>query len=233
LKAHSLAASLLLATPLALLSQTAAPTPDNQTAPPPHMHHAWQGNRDGGMQGIRDGGWQRDDHDGGMRSHMRPARWDQYRRDGDREVWGAHREFWKNPELVTRLGLTLDQTKRLDDLSIQTRMKLIQLHASLAEQRLQLEPLLSGPSFDEARATAQMDKIADARASIEKEEAHLMLGTRAILTPDQWTKLRTPERGPEMRPHMRPDYPQGHRSGGWHNGPDSPPNPPPPPAPGQ
>ena len=46
------------------------------------------------------------------------------------------------------------------------------------------------PPPDTAKALAQIDKVAQARAALEKENAKMLLGIRGVLTPDQWTKLR-------------------------------------------
>jgi len=106
------------------------------------------------------------------------------RGDDNRGMW------WKNPELVTRIGLTPDQQKKIDDLFLQSRVQLIHMHASLEEEQLLLEPILNANPVDEPKAVAQIDKIADTRASLEKENAKMLLHIRGVLTPDQWTKLQ-------------------------------------------
>jgi Spy/CpxP family protein refolding chaperone len=52
-----------------------------------------------------------------------------------------------------------------------------------------LEPLLSANPPDTTKAMAQIDKVAEARAELEKANAKMLLGIRGVLTPDQWTKL--------------------------------------------
>jgi Spy/CpxP family protein refolding chaperone len=227
MKAPLALAALLVATPIALLAQApsappapaAPPPPAAHAGPPPGMH--WQrGPQQGGASDRFHGG-----DEGSERPHMRRARFDGGEHGGDRGGMhgehggpeGMHHEFWKNPELVARIGLTPEQTKHLDDISLQSRMKLIQMHATLEEQRLMLEPLLSSASFDAAKATAQFDKIADARAAIEKEDARTMIGIRAVLTPEQWTKLHAPRMGMHGGERGGPE-----RGGPDHGGPDGP-----------
>jgi len=106
------------------------------------------------------------------------------RGDDNRGMW------WKSPEVATRIGLTPDQQKKIDDLFLQSRVQLIHMHASLEEEQLLLEPILNANPVDEAKAVAQIDKIADTRASLEKENAKMLLHIRGVLTPDQWTKLQ-------------------------------------------
>jgi len=128
------------------------------------------------------------------------------RREGMRAMHGEGRilppgMWWKNPELVTRVGLTADQTKKMDDIFLQARIKLIHMKASLEEQELLLEPLINANPPDSAKALAQIGRIADTRADLEKANAGMLLAIRAVLTPEQWTKLHSGEHGPH-RPGM-------------------------------
>jgi Spy/CpxP family protein refolding chaperone len=117
--------------------------------------------------------------------------------------------WWKNPEVAARIGLSADQQKRIGDLFLQSRLQLIHLHATLQEEQLMLEPLLSANPFEESKAVAQIDKIADTRADLEKTNAKMLLDIRSVLTADQWTKLRSHGRGMH-RPGEREDQgPQG------------------------
>jgi Spy/CpxP family protein refolding chaperone len=99
--------------------------------------------------------------------------------------------WWKNPNLVQRIGLMPDQTKKMDDIFQQSRLQLIDLKANLEKQNLMLEPMLSANPIDQGKAMAQIDKVAQARADLEKANAKMLLGIRGVLTPDQWTKLQT------------------------------------------
>lgn len=103
--------------------------------------------------------------------------------------------WWRSPEMVTRLGLTPDQVKRIEDVFTQSRVHLIDLHATLEKEELLLEPLMDANPVDQGKAMAEISKIADARAELEKTEAKMLLGIRAVLTADQWTKLRDSRHG--------------------------------------
>ena len=92
--------------------------------------------------------------------------------------------------VVQRLTLTAEQTKKMDDIFQQSRLQLIDLKANVEKQQVMLEPMLSANPLDVAKASAQIDKVAEARADLEKANAKMLLGIRGVLTPDQWTKLR-------------------------------------------
>jgi Spy/CpxP family protein refolding chaperone len=98
--------------------------------------------------------------------------------------------WWKSPMVVQRLALTPDQTKKMDSIFQESRLQLIDLKANVEKQQVLLEPMLSANPLDTAKAMAQIDKVAQARADLEKANAKMLLGIRAVLTPDQWTKLR-------------------------------------------
>jgi Spy/CpxP family protein refolding chaperone len=108
--------------------------------------------------------------------------------------------WWKNPEMVEKLGVTADQQKKMDDIFQQHRLKLIDLNASVEREEVTLEPMMAADQPDEARIVAQIDKVAQARAELEKANARMLLGIRRVLTPDQWKKLQAetprPGRGP-------------------------------------
>jgi Spy/CpxP family protein refolding chaperone len=98
--------------------------------------------------------------------------------------------WWKNPDLVTKLSITTDQQKRMDDILQQSRIQLVHIKATLEEQQILLEPMLNANPPDSAKTLTQISTIADTRASLEKANAKMLLGIRGVLTADQWTKLQ-------------------------------------------
>ena len=103
--------------------------------------------------------------------------------------------WWRDSNITARIGLTADQQKHMDEIFMQSRVQLIHLHASLEEEELMLEPLMNENPVDQAKAMARISKLADERAELEKTNAKMLLGIRAVLTADQWTKLQAEHRG--------------------------------------
>src|SRR6185437_7719628 len=97
--------------------------------------------------------------------------------------------WWKNPRIAERLSLTADQAKKMDDIVERRRLDLIELRANLEQQQVMLGPIMDGNPVDIAKASAQIDKVANARADLEKANAKMLLSIRGVLTPEQWTKL--------------------------------------------
>jgi Spy/CpxP family protein refolding chaperone len=130
---------------------------------------------------------------------------------------GPGGKWWGNPELVKRLEITPDQLRKMDDALQQSRLKLIDLKATLEKEEVMMEGLLRGPQLDDAKILPAVDRIAQARAELEKANARLMLGIRHILTPEQWEKLN--REGP---PAQR-QGPVPNRVGPGPGGPGNPP----------
>jgi hypothetical protein len=103
--------------------------------------------------------------------------------------------FWRNPEWVKILDLSADQQKKMDEIFQQFRLKLIDLTGSLQKEELILEPLLGptrpGPEA-EAKILSQIDRIAEARAELEKANSKMLVGILQVLNAEQWSKLPMP-----------------------------------------
>lgn len=127
---------------------------------------------------------------------------------------GPAGRWWNNSEMAQKLGLTADQQKQMDQIFQESRLKLIDLNAALQKEEVILQPMLEADPPDEAKILAQIDRVAQARAELEKGNARMLLGIRRVLTQDQWKKLRerTPrpqgERGGPRRSQQPPRPPQ-------------------------
>jgi len=103
---------------------------------------------------------------------------------------GPSGRWWSNPELAQRLNLTADQLKKMDDIFQQNRLQLIDLNAYLQKAEAILEPLVAADQPDDNMVIAQIDRVAQARADLEKANARMLWAIRRVLTPDQWKNLQ-------------------------------------------
>jgi protein CpxP len=118
---------------------------------------------------------------------------------------GPRGRWWNNPELAQKLGLSPDQQKRMEAVFQQSRPTLMDLSATVRKEETAMEPLLAADQPDETKILAQIDRVAQARAELEKTNARMLLGLRRLLTPDQWKTLQAEE--PKGEPHGRyPHY---------------------------
>jgi Spy/CpxP family protein refolding chaperone len=137
------------------------------------------------------------------------------RHDGDRMgtpmgfPFGA---WWKDPDIAQQINLTDDQSQKIDKVFQDARVQLVDLHTNLQKEESTLRPLVDADQPDEAKVMAQVDKIAQARAALERANASMMLAIRRVLSPDQWKKLQ--ERSPGRRHYgERPDGPPPRPNG--------------------
>jgi Spy/CpxP family protein refolding chaperone len=155
---------------------------------------------------------------------------------------GTHGQFWNNPKIAEQLKLTDEQRKEMDAILLEHRESLVDMRGAVEKAELEMEPLMSADQPNETAVLAQIDKIAAARAELEKANARFLLAIRAKLTPDQWKQVQA------FGDHPMPQHGQWGRgdrgpggngpAGGFHNHgqsqqPDGGPQGAPPPAPPQ
>ncbi len=103
---------------------------------------------------------------------------------------GIQGRWWNNPKIVERLKLSDEQRKSFDEILFQHRETLIDLRGSLEKAELELEPLIRSDQPNEIKILAQIDKVAQARAELEKANARYLLAIRSKLTPEQWKQVQ-------------------------------------------
>jgi Spy/CpxP family protein refolding chaperone len=98
--------------------------------------------------------------------------------------------WWRNPDMVQKLGINSDQQKKIEDMFPTASPETGRPGRHPAKEEITLEPLMSADSPDETKTLAQIDKVAQARAELEKANARFLFAIRRVLTPDQWKKLQ-------------------------------------------
>ncbi len=124
---------------------------------------------------------------------------------GDRGRW------WNEQRAIDKFKLTETQRKAMDDIYQQQRLTLVDLHASLEKQELAMEPLIRADQPDEGQVLAQIERVAQARAELEKANARMLLGIRKQLTPEQWKQMEADREA--RRAEHGPGHGEGHRPG--------------------
>ena len=128
---------------------------------------------------------------GGMRGQQR---WDMMGRRGPgmRGGFGMQRR-------IEDLDLTEAQRKKLAEIRDTHAKTAINQRASVELAALDLRKLMRADKPDVGAVERQIDKIASLRAALAKNRVSGMLEARALLTPEQLEKLRSP-RGSRERP---------------------------------
>jgi len=138
--------------------------------------------------------------------------------------------WWKNAEVAKAIGLNDGQIQKIETVFQDSRMKLVDVHASLEKEEIKLEPLLEADNPDENAVLSAIDRITAARANVEKANAQMAFAIRRVLTPEQWKQLRELRRRREQdRGHFPPPVGGPHDRMQHERHPRVPPVPPGPP----
>jgi Spy/CpxP family protein refolding chaperone len=113
---------------------------------------------------------------------------------------GLGGNWWKNSATIERLGLTPDQQKKLDDVFQQNRVRLIDQTAAVEREEVILEQLMAADSMDPAKVRAGIDRVAEARAQLEKTNANMLLDMRMLLNKQQWDAVKAQGMQPKPKP---------------------------------
>jgi protein CpxP len=124
---------------------------------------------------------------------------------------GEHARWWNDSHAVDKFKLTETQRKAMDDIYQQHRLTLVDLHATLEKAELAMEPMMREDQPDEGKILSQIDRVAQARAELEKANARMLFDIRKQLTPDQWKQIQA-DRSARREGHGGPEA-DGAR---WH-----------------
>jgi len=122
--------------------------------------------------------------------------------------------WWTNPRVVDRLGLKEQQVSAIDEIMYDSGQKMIDLKASMEKTNLQLGRMLARETLDEKALNAAIDRLAEIKCLITREELSTRYAIAKVLNLEQRTKLREffdrlkRERRLERRQDERPRPPR-------------------------
>jgi Spy/CpxP family protein refolding chaperone len=102
---------------------------------------------------------------------------------------GPPGRWWDNKNFAKSLGLSGDQKKRMDAIFGENKGTLLSLYQSLEAEEAGLGRLTTGTHLNEEQIFRQIDKVTEARAALEKANAHMLLEIRKQMTDEQAEKL--------------------------------------------
>ena len=99
-------------------------------------------------------------------------------------------KWWLNEEVVRNLQITEAQQKELGKIYYSHLEKAIDLKAKVEKEELKLREMLDQKEINEKELLSQVDRLLEARNSLERARAELFVKVRIILTPEQWQKVK-------------------------------------------
>jgi Spy/CpxP family protein refolding chaperone len=100
--------------------------------------------------------------------------------------------WWKSDEIRTALGLTADQSARIDSIFQTTLPQLRQEMDELDRLEERLSRLIEGDA-EEVEIARHIDRVETARANVANTRSLMLVRMRRVLTPDQRTRMRALE----------------------------------------
>ena len=92
--------------------------------------------------------------------------------------------WWKSEQFQKDLGITAEQSARIDSIFQATLPRLRQSKEELDRLEAELSRLIEADT-DEAHVTRQLDKVEATRASLNKMRTLMLMRMRQTLSPDQ------------------------------------------------
>jgi Spy/CpxP family protein refolding chaperone len=105
---------------------------------------------------------------------------------------GSHGEgaCWEDPQLKQKLQLTDEQSQKIAKIAHDHQVQDIDLRGDVEKQEVLLRSLMEADSPEKEQVFAQIDKLSQARAKLEKSHVEMLLAIRHVLTAEQAKKLR-------------------------------------------
>ncbi len=100
------------------------------------------------------------------------------------------REWWRNQAIAQRLNLNEDQQAKLDDIFRKAANELIDMRADAEKLSVALHGELDQPQLNRANLQKLASRLNDAHGKLFEREMMMLVDMRAVLTEDQWAKLR-------------------------------------------
>jgi len=107
---------------------------------------------------------------------------------------GPPGRWWDDTSFVKSLKLRPEQQLRMDAVFEQNRTVLQGRFQVVQQAEAQMEEISRSPAPDELALFAQIDRVAQARAELEKANTHMLLQIRREMDPDQIDRLEKPPR---------------------------------------
>ena len=102
---------------------------------------------------------------------------------------GPPGRWWDDGRVAKTLRLSTEQQRKMDAVFDQNKGVLVERYKTLQREQQALAPMAGSAQPDEGQLMAQIDRVAVARAELEKANAHMLLAIRKELSAEQVKQL--------------------------------------------
>jgi Spy/CpxP family protein refolding chaperone len=99
-------------------------------------------------------------------------------------------KWWQNPKTIADLGLTPDQSGRIEEIFQGTLPTLQASNTQLEKQESRLNTMIAASDVSEAEIIKQIDLVEASRSAMGKARTLMLFRMHRILTPEQRVKLK-------------------------------------------
>lgn len=99
-------------------------------------------------------------------------------------------DWWKNPQVAQKLGLTDSQRQQLDEVLNDHRRNLLEQRTNIDRMEQQLKALLDEDPIPEDQIARQFEQLLGERDRIHRDFASMAIRTRKVLSKEQWMTLK-------------------------------------------
>ena len=115
-------------------------------------------------------------------------------------------KWWQNDTYKKELGLTTEQTRRLEEIFQKAMPTLKEQKTALDQAEDKFEKLVE--RGDDKEVMEQVNLVEAARADLNKTRTLMLLGMRKVLTRDQWAKFTALHQASQNPPAKGPERPK-------------------------
>lgn len=93
------------------------------------------------------------------------------------------------PQVATRLGISVENQKKVRDLAYEANSQLIGLEADLKRAQLELDRVLGADTVDEGATMSRLDAVGKTELAVRKNRVGLMLKVKKLVGNETWSRL--------------------------------------------
>lgn len=99
-------------------------------------------------------------------------------------------KWWRNPDIVRVLNLSEEQQDRLENVSANSRIDLVDLRGEVEKLSIALRMTIDRPQLDREAIRQAAQKLNEARGRQFQRELMMLVDMRGVLTDAQWNRMR-------------------------------------------
>lgn len=98
-------------------------------------------------------------------------------------------KWWKEPKIVTELGLTSDQVNTIENIFSSYRGRIIDLESKLKQKETEYKNKNKDPNSPRAEIESLYNEVEEIKSTLSRLKVDMFLEIRDLLTPEQRDKL--------------------------------------------